>query len=350
MPKRGRRSKASSPVGDDRAPAVEVHSRSGPSVLHPSDDSGSPRRSRSVIPVQLDKYWGDDGEDLEGWLFHVENVGLLERWTSAEQVRHAVVALAGRARTEYRSHVSTRSASDLQLPTWENFRTFLKSQFGPRNPALHWNKKLMSIKQGAIEVVSAYCSRFRRTLLQLQEASGNELPDLTVVAWFQEGLRVEFQTELERDQPINLVDAFRSAEKAERTWKRQSEGQRFSDSKSCFTVKHAPSSAARLQRMAPADPTSRDSHFSQPSASPRLAASPSADASSQLLQQLISQQSQLLHSRYKFSNTYKTKTILVALVLHRQVHCSRRLPLRTLRLVRVHFVATVGIVRSSGTE
>lgn len=76
------------------------------------------------------------------------------------RLRHAAVALTGRARTEYRAYVSTLE----EELTWELLQEFFRLHFGSKNPALHWNKQLMSIKQGTHENVTAYCSRFRRTL------------------------------------------------------------------------------------------------------------------------------------------------------------------------------------------
>ena len=36
-----------------------------------------------IVPVRLDKLWGDDGEDLDSWLFHALAILDLERWTPA---------------------------------------------------------------------------------------------------------------------------------------------------------------------------------------------------------------------------------------------------------------------------
>ena len=286
MPRKGRRSQSQS--YEDSVITEENSGRSS-SYDQPSDSSSS--RRRYLVPIQLDKFWGDEGEDLDGWLFYVDSVGQMEQWTSEEKMGRAVVALAGRARTEYRSHMSTYDVSDLL--TWDTFRTFLKEQFGPKNPALHWNKKLMSIRQGAAETVTAYCSRFRRTLLQLQEASGNPLPDLTVVAWFQEGLRPDLQTELERDLPTKLIDAFHSAEKAERIWKRQ-QCQRETDV-SCFVLRstrclpqYIPSAAVHRSRISPNPPPDGGSYVASP------AVSSAVPSSSRLLQQIVSQQSQII--------------------------------------------------------
>ena len=43
----------------------------------------------------------------------------------------------------------------------------------------------------------------------------------TLVSLFHEGLRAEYQVELERDQPATLADTVKSAEKAERMQRRQ---------------------------------------------------------------------------------------------------------------------------------
>ena len=67
----------------------------------------------SLVPVQLDKFWGDDREDLDSWLFHVTSVAQLERWPPQLQLRHAAVALAGRARAEYHSFVAVTPETDL---------------------------------------------------------------------------------------------------------------------------------------------------------------------------------------------------------------------------------------------
>lgn len=36
--------------------------------------SGDSGRRLSLLPVPLDKFWGDEGDDLDSWLFHVTSV------------------------------------------------------------------------------------------------------------------------------------------------------------------------------------------------------------------------------------------------------------------------------------
>ena len=149
MPRKDRKSRSIRLDVDDATSSL-LASRSS-HRLGSSDDS--PRTSfRPHHSVQLDKYWGDDGEDLDSWLFHVRSVAGLEGWTPALTLRHAAVALSGRARTEYRVFLSTAD----QEVTWEGFEQFLHDHFGPENPVRYYTHKLMSIQQRSQETVSAY--------------------------------------------------------------------------------------------------------------------------------------------------------------------------------------------------
>ena len=77
------------------------------------------------------------------------------------------------------------------------------------------------------------------------------LPELTIVTLFQEGIRPEFQIELERDQSSTLSEAVRSAEKTESIWKRDREQSMASDNNDCFVHHHSKSQYAQLQRSLP---------------------------------------------------------------------------------------------------
>ena len=111
-----------------RSPSVRSVS---PDPISGHDTSESVRRS--LVPVQLDKFWGDDGEDLDTWLFHVHAVSGLGHWTPAHRLQHATVALDERARAEYRAFLSTATAEGA---TWDRFEGFLRDQFGPKKPCM----------------------------------------------------------------------------------------------------------------------------------------------------------------------------------------------------------------------
>ena len=116
------------------------------------------------------------------------------------------------------------------------------------------------------------------------------LPDLTVVTWFQEGLRPEFQVELERDQPSEFTDAVRSAEKAERICQRKrSPVAEHIDHTECFVV----------HRSLPQKPSGSSRAQAAPIRS--SVTNPPDTQSTQLLQQVILQQSQLLAQQGELS-------------------------------------------------
>ncbi|XP_062511144.1 uncharacterized protein LOC134187045 [Corticium candelabrum] len=153
----------------------------------------------------------------------------------------------------------------------------------------------MSIQRGSHETVSAYCSRFQRTLLQLQSCQDCALPDLTIVTWFQEGLRPEFQMELERDQPTKFVDAVHSAEKAERISQRN----RIPvDDDHCFVVRqsHLQPRSRPQQHVPDTKPPTASSFHSNVDG----AQSTDREVFQQLILQLILQQSQILAQQGEF--------------------------------------------------
>eukprot|EP00118_Oscarella_pearsei_P024174 m.300901 g.300901 ORF g.300901 m.300901 type:complete len:175 (+) comp40803_c0_seq7:9389-9913(+) len=92
----------------------------------------------------------------------------------------------------------------------------LRRKFGPRNPAAHWNRQIVNLRQRSGEEVEKYSDRFVDALTQLKAAQGGNLPEQTVVTWYHENLRPELQEEVERDQPADLLTAIASAEKTER--------------------------------------------------------------------------------------------------------------------------------------
>ena len=226
---------------------------------------------------------------MDSWLFHFTPVTQLECWSPRLQLRHAAVALADRARAEYRSFVAVTPETDL---SWDSFESFLHTQFGPKTPVRFYTRKLMSLRQGEHETVSGYSSRFRRTLLQLHMAQVSALPNLTVVTLYQEGLRSEFQVELERDQPSTLAEAIQSAEKAERIWKRERSPHPAPDGTAeCFAV-------TRSQWK------SNGSSGGQPQQPPTTALSSPSDHSTVLLQHLVTQHHNYWHNKVTLSSSF----------------------------------------------
>ena len=172
---------------------------------------------RGSYTARLDKFYGEERENFDERLFQINAVGDLEQWNRRARLRQAVAFLRGRAQAEYRALIA-----DLDGEVgWDDFREFMQRTFGPQNPLQHYTRALVANRQGKQESVMAYSSRFRNVSLKLQSIDRDAHSAAAIVLWYTEGLRSELQAELERDTPETLAEAVKSAEKAERVWKRK---------------------------------------------------------------------------------------------------------------------------------
>ena len=185
----------------------------------PQEEEIRPRREQEEgisYAARIDKFHGDAGENYEDWLFQINAIAKLERWSDRAKFKQAIAHLRGRAQAEYRALM----LGDEELE-WDEFELFIRTTFGPKNPMQHFTRALIGIRQGRHEDVATYSSRYRNALLRLQEVDPQGHSIAAIVLWYTEGLRHEFQVEMERDTPASLTDAIASAEKAEQVWKKQ---------------------------------------------------------------------------------------------------------------------------------
>ena len=163
-----------------------------PDERHGRRDTSETRTDRDAgrRPI-LEKFRGDEGEGLEGWLFGIEMVAAAESWGNERTLNSAIIALRGRARTEARM-----AMADDELETWSNLCDLLRNRFGPVSPIAYWNRKLMTMKQKRDEGVRVFSSRFRNALTQLERVQGAKLPGMTSVSWFWKGFAKIFKRKL----------------------------------------------------------------------------------------------------------------------------------------------------------
>ena len=123
-----------------------------PDERHGRRDTSETRTDRDAgrRPI-LEKFWGDEGEDLEGWLFGIKMVAAAESWGNERTLNSAIIALRGRARTEARM-----AMADDELETWSDLCDLLRNRFGPVSPVAYWNRKLMTMKQKRDEGVRVF--------------------------------------------------------------------------------------------------------------------------------------------------------------------------------------------------
>ena len=168
------------------------------------------QRLRKAVKLDVPKYSGKDGENLEHWLLAVTTAAraqLIE--DEGLQVAFAISSLAGRAKQWSYSKLIMDSAA---FPSWESFAQQLREVFLPPNSQLELRARLLSCKQG-----NRALHDFVHELRYLRAAlTSDPLSESTLVTVFLEGLRHgRARDELFREIPATLEDGIRRALLAE---------------------------------------------------------------------------------------------------------------------------------------
>ena len=90
-----------------------------PDERHGCRDTSETRTDRDAgrRPI-LEKFWGDEGENLEGWLFGIAMVAAAENWGNERILNSAIIALRGRARTAARmATLRFQASGDAEIKT-----------------------------------------------------------------------------------------------------------------------------------------------------------------------------------------------------------------------------------------
>lgn len=96
----------------------------------------------------IPKYGGGRGEDVDAWVFRLEELYILNAIQDEEfRIKYAGQHLAGKAATWYRSRrVATASH---RITTWDEFKTGIKLQFQPFNLETEAKEKLFRLDQAS---------------------------------------------------------------------------------------------------------------------------------------------------------------------------------------------------------
>ena len=128
----------------------------------PANAPPPPRR----LPVEIDRFWGEEGKEYDKWLYQFEPLAELEAWDDARRLQYAKIHLRGRAQDEYRVFATVEEAAGRSV-TWDLFNEFIRTTFGSRNPVTHWTQNLMGLRQGK-DALASYTSKFRQALTHLR--------------------------------------------------------------------------------------------------------------------------------------------------------------------------------------
>lgn len=144
----------------------DPHGPGGPAP--PNQPAGGPgAMPRGYKPESLPKFLGKTGEDVEAWLFQVEEAQLLFPILDEEQrIRHVSLALRD---TAARWYSAMQMGDDPQLTTWDQFVLRLREQF------VHLDQKWIARNQIHTFVQSGtvrdYTVKFRSLMLLIPDMS-----------------------------------------------------------------------------------------------------------------------------------------------------------------------------------
>jgi hypothetical protein len=169
---------------------------------------------RALRLPALDTFEGKTGEDLEAFLFqlqeYLETAGVKD---DALRVRVAGMALRGAAKTWYTYVRSPYTPPSEQVKTYDEFLSGIKAHFTPIDPVKIARDQLAELKQTGS--VRDYTAIFRQLNTRIPKMSEDERLDRYV-----RGLKPFTRKEVEVREPATYDEATRIAEKFDMAFKR----------------------------------------------------------------------------------------------------------------------------------
>jgi transposase InsO family protein len=160
--------------------------------------------------LTLRPFHGNMGDDLDSWIFHVNQIKQIKAWSDSQAYMRASLSLKGKAYEVFRS----ASTSDKFKSTLDGLLKILKRRFGPSDPSSHWTEKLLVLKQRGSESIRDYISKFRKILNKVKENTENAFSEKSLVKMFKRSLRDDIRREVERFDPRTLEKAYKISIKA----------------------------------------------------------------------------------------------------------------------------------------
>lgn len=173
------------------------------------DIAESTSNSNSSLPKNLrlpnfESYSGHKYEDLEAWIFQIEEYfSLLKIQDEELRIQIAGTALRKDARIWYRS---ARISEGDKIRSWEEFKIQIKNQFCPINPIKLARDKISELRQTTS--VRDYTCQFRQLCTIISSMSEDEKLDRYI-----RGLKLRTRKEVEIREPSTFLEAVRIAEK-----------------------------------------------------------------------------------------------------------------------------------------
>lgn len=193
---------------------VEILKLRQQDATNPSPEELSSGLPRSFKVPNLDTYFGKKDEDLGAWLFQAEEqFSLLKIQDDDVRIKIAGLSMRSMAKTWYRLVRDQSNFPDEYLSSWDSFKSALRQEFSPVDPARLARDKLSELRQD--QSVRAYTAQFRHLCTIIQTISEDEKLDRYV-----RGLKPRTRKEVDLRDPSTFAEAVRIAERLDTTMDR----------------------------------------------------------------------------------------------------------------------------------
>jgi Retrotransposon gag protein len=162
------------------------------------DTNEYPKGFKFVLP----KPFKGDQQELESWLFNIEEYFHNTNLTEDKWLRVAISDMTGNATLWWRMRINRQD----QPQDWPNFKTEIRRQFLPKNVLRAAQHQLENLKQ--LKSVTQYNADFAAAMIEVVNLS-----DAEALSLYMRGLKSQTYDYVDLEEPDKLYDAMKIAEK-----------------------------------------------------------------------------------------------------------------------------------------
>ena len=170
----------------------------------------------SVKPPKPNAYGGRRGEDIDGWLFQLEQyLDICRIADDGTRVQLAAAFFKDHAAIWWRNHISSaRALGNDRITKWDELKKALVAQFKPVNASKLARDRLANLRQ--TQSVQTYVYAFRSIILEIPNITDDEKLDR-----FIRGLKPNVREKVEIENPSTMDEAASLAERIDTITYRQ---------------------------------------------------------------------------------------------------------------------------------
>jgi Retrotransposon gag protein len=162
------------------------------------DTNEYPKGFKFILP----KPFKGDQQELESWLFNIEEYFHNTSLTEDKWLRVAISNMMGSATLWWRMRINQQD----QPQDWPSFKTEIRRQFLPKNVLRAARHRLENLKQ--LKSVTQYNADFAAAMIEVVNLS-----DAEALSLYMRGLKSQTYNYIDLEEPDKLYDAMKIAEK-----------------------------------------------------------------------------------------------------------------------------------------